>query len=401
MNKNEMIAAVKKEIERTGGIVRLRPCWIARTFLGPGKRLGLKEHEYNVGKRGWICERWLGSETLADNAVKQENEGLSFLDIAGADIILRDVIQAAGDLLMGTAYAAKHKNLGRLAKIYDFTERIFYHIHQTQEEASKIGATSKEEAYYFPKGVPMGPHPETFFGVHPYIVEQKKQYEVLLPLLESWDSELILQHSRAYLNVPGEGFHLPAGVLHAPGSALTIELQEPSDVMAVLQSKVGDSVISKDLLFKDVEKEAVKKRGEKAVLDGLDWAVNGDPYFYENRHTPPILIKETATAGSEEAWIYYNTTKFSGKRLVVKPGAKVVSRDLGVYNVLLWNGKGKVDGLEIEAKNFGRDEFLVTHDRAVAGVTYENTGKDDLEILKFFGPDVNNSVVPYLPKYPA
>ena len=143
-------------------------------------------------------------------------------------------------------------------------------------------------------------------------------------------------------------------------------------MMAVFQSKVGNSDISKDMLFKDVEREAVKKRGERAVLDGLVWELNGDPYFYENRHTPPVLIKETATAASEEYWIYYNTTKFSGKRLIVKPGSRVVSRDLGVYNVLVWNGKGKVDGLDIEARNFTRDEFLVTHDRAIAGVTYEN-----------------------------
>jgi hypothetical protein len=401
MNKNETIEVVRKEIDRTGGVLRLRPCWIARTFLEPGKRLGLREEEYNVGKRGWICERWLGSETLADNEVKAENEGLSYLDIAGAEIILRDAVQIAGDLIMGKEYAAKHQTLGRLAKIFDYKERIFYHIHQTQEEASKVGATSKEEAYYFPKGVDLGPHPETFFGVHPYIVEQKKQYEILLPYLEKWDSELILQHARAYLNVPGDGFHLPAGILHAPGSALTIELQEPSDVMAVFQSKVGNSDVSKDMLFKDVEREAVKKRGERAVLDGLVWELNGDPYFYENRHTPPVLIRETSTAASEEYWIYYNTTKFSGKRLIVKPGSKVVSRDLGVYNVLVWNGKGKVDGLDIEARNFSRDEFLVTHNRAVAGVTYENRGSTDLEILKFFGPDVNNSVVPYLKKYPG
>jgi hypothetical protein len=401
MNKNEIAEVVKREIDRTGGVLRLRPCWIARTFLEPGKRLGLREEEYNVGKRGWICERWLGSETLADNEVKAENEGLSFLDIAGTEIILRDAVQTAGDLIMGKEYAAKHQTLGRLAKIFDYKERIFYHIHQTQEEASKVGATSKEEAYYFPKGVDMGPHPETFFGVHPYIVEQKRQYEILLPYLEKWDSELILQHARAYLNVPGDGFHLPAGILHAPGSALTMELQEPSDVMAVFQSKVGNSDVSKDMLFKDVEREAVKKRGERAVLDGLVCELNGDPYFYENRHTPPVLITETSTAASEEYWIYYNTTKFSGKRLIVKPGSKVVSRDLGVYNVLVWNGKGKVDGLDIEARNFTRDEFLVTRDRAIAGVTYENRGATDLEILKFFGPDVNNDVVPYLKKYPG
>ena len=47
----------------------------------------------------------------------------------------------------------------------------------------------KEEAYYFPEDVDLGPHPETFFGVHPSIVEQK-QYGVLLPYRVEWKDDL-------------------------------------------------------------------------------------------------------------------------------------------------------------------------------------------------------------------
>ncbi|HCG64957.1 MAG TPA: hypothetical protein DHV69_00955 [Sphaerochaeta sp.] len=400
MEQSEIFRIVKEAVKTHDGLLRMRPSWVARTFLEPGKRLGLKEHEYPVGKRGFICERWLGSETEVDNEVKFENEGLSLLDIPGHDILLRDAVQAAKTEILGAEYAKNHKNLLRLAKIYDYKGRIFYHFHQTQEEASKVGATSKEEAYYYPEGVDLGPHPETFFGVHPYIVEQNKQYEILLPCLKEWDSELILQHSRAYLNVPGEGFHLPAGVLHAPGSALTIELQEPSDVMSVFQSNVEGKQISKELLFKDVEKKVVQEKQEKAVLDQLNWDINGDPYFYENRHTPPILIEETATEESQEYWIYYNTTRFSGKKLVVKPHKKVLSKDMGVYNILVWKGRGKADDLLVEGQNFGKDELLVVDDKARKGVLYENTGDTDLVILKFFGPDINNSVIPFIPKYP-
>ena len=399
MSHGDVLAIVREEIKKHDGKLRLRPSWVARTFLDPGKRLGLKEEEYDVGERGFICERWLGSETEVDNTVKHPNEGLSFLDVKGQEVLLKDAVQAARSEILGDDYASKHKDLGRLAKIYDYKGRIFYHFHQTQEEASKIGATSKEEAYYFPEGVDLGPHPETFFGVHPYIVEEKR-YDVLLSDLEKWDSALILRHSRAYLNVPGEGFHLPAGVLHAPGSAVTIELQEPSDVMSVFQSNVEGKAVSKDMLYKDVDRKAVKEKRERAALDQLDWAINGDPYFYENRHTPPRLIEETATDASQEYWIYYNTTKFSGKRLVVKPGKKVVSKDLGVYNILVWRGKGKAEELPIEGQKFGDDELLITHRKATSGVVYENTGDTDLEILKFFGPDVNNSVVPYIAKYP-
>ena len=57
MNKNEIYLVVEKEIKRTGGVFLLRPCWVARTFLEPGKRLGLTEEEYDMGERGFICER--------------------------------------------------------------------------------------------------------------------------------------------------------------------------------------------------------------------------------------------------------------------------------------------------------------------------------------------------------
>ena len=63
--------------------------------------------------------------------------------------------------------------------------------------------------------------------------------------------------------------------------------------------------------------------------------------------------------GGKEEWIYYNTTKFSGKRLVVKPDSSFKSRDNGVYNALVWRGSGKIDGHEIEGNNFGLDEVLV------------------------------------------
>jgi hypothetical protein len=381
------------------GIIRLDPAWVARDFLPPGRRLGLKDEEYEVGERGWISERWIGSTTKADNRISPPDEGLSYLGIAGERITLKDAVEAAGDLIMGAEYAKTHKGLGRLAKIYDFGARIHYHIHQMEKDAKLVGANSKEEAYYFPEDVDLGPHPETFFGVHPYIVQEGKQ-DLLLKHLVEWKDDLILQHSRAYLNVRGEGFHLPSGVLHAPGTALTIELQEDSDVFAMLQAFNAGKITPRELLFKDVTPEARAARGERAVLDQIDWETSGDPYFYENRHTPPVLIEESKQPGGEESWIYYNTTKFSGKRLVVKPGGKFTSVEKGVHNVLVWRGKGVFGGLEIEGLNFGQDELLITHAAAVQPILVENTGDTDLIIFKFFGPDINLDV-PRLKLYPT
>ena len=391
---------IKAAIDKNDGIFRLKPAWVARVFIPPGKRLGLPESQYDLGERGGICERWIGSTTKADNPVTVEDEGLSFMLLPdGAELRLRDAVEAAGDLIMGAAYNKNHKGLGRLAKIFDYADRLPYHIHQMQEHARLVGCNSKEESYYFLEDVDMGISAETYFGVHPYIAEQKK-YDILLPHMKEWKDDSILSHARAYKQMPGDGFHVPAGTLHAPGSALTIELQEDSDVLAMLQAKVGKTDISKSLLFKDVREDDREKYGEEYILQLVDWQVNGDPYFYENRHTPPVLIESTRQTGGKEYWVFYNTTKFSGKRVVILPGETFTTRENGAYNILVWRGEGLFGDVEIEGENSEKDELMICYDRAVQATDIRNTGMRELSIFKFFGPDINPDV-PMLKKYPA
>ena len=396
---SDRIALVAQALAAGNGILRVDPAWVARDFLDPSFRLGLSPEQCDVGERGFICERWLASTTKADNAVGPPDEGLSYLQLEGdARMTLKEAIEVAGPLILGQEYAAAHGHtLGRLAKIFDYCDRLPFHIHQMQPDADKLGRRAKEEAYYFPEGVDLGPHPETFFGVHPYLVREGRQ-ELLLPYLVDWDSDAILQHSRAYKQMPGEGFHVPSGILHAPGTAVTIELQEDSDVFAMMQAFCGGKMISKDLLWKDVHPDDRAAQGEAAVLAQVNWELSGDPFFYENRHTPPVLVEATQQPGGAETWVYYNTLKFSGKRLVVQPGQSFASVDRGVYTVLVQQGQGTFGGHEIEAGNFGLDELVVAHDRAVRKTTITNTGAEPLALIKFFGPDVNPDV-PRLPKY--
>ncbi len=374
-------------IDDSQGVLRLEPAWVARDWLPPGRRLPLAADAYDVGERGFICERWLGSTTRADNRIGPADEGLSYLvDDHGTRIALADAVEAAGDLVMGSAYAATHAGLGRLPKIYDFGARIPYHIHPRLEHSRRVGRNPKDEAYFYPDGVDLGPHPETFFGVHPWITDQKA-YEVLLPYLQDWNSDAILQHSRAFTNVPGEGFHLPSGILHAPGTALTIELQEDSDCLSMFQALNAGTIISKELLFKDVSPADRERSGERYLLEWVDWAANGDPYFYENHHlTPQQIINEP---GVRQDWIYYNTTKFTGKRLVLEPGARHVTQEAGVYSLLVWAGTGTVDGHEVAGGDPLRDELLIVHDRATRPHEFTNSGSTNLDVITFFGPDIH------------
>ncbi|HEX9739873.1 MAG TPA: hypothetical protein VGA29_03775, partial [Ignavibacteriaceae bacterium] len=359
--KLNLKSVITGELKKSNGILRLEPAWVARDFLPPGKRLGLPGDQYNLGERGGICERWICSTTKADNKVGVPNEGLSYLKLDLEEkITIKDTVELLPEEIMGKDYAVTHRSLGRLPKIFDYEFRLPFHIHQMQKHAQLLGRNSKEEAYYFPEGLNMGKEPDTFFGVHPYITREKK-YDLLLPAMVEWKDDSILQFACAYKLMPDDGWHIPSGVTHAPGSALTIELQEDSDVFAMMQAKTGGKIIDKELLYKDVRKEDREKYGEKIILEMIDWETSGDPYFYENRHTPPVLIDETRTKDGEEYWIFYNTNKFSGKKLIVHPKGKFVSKDKGLYNILVWKGKGIFGGIEIEAGNHNKEELLICY----------------------------------------
>jgi hypothetical protein len=373
------------------GILRLRPAFVARDFLPPGRRLGLPEEAYDLGARGAICERWLASTTKADNRVGPAEEGLSAIATTGEQLLLADVVRDAPDLLMGREYAASHPaGLGRLAKLFDYSHRLPFHVHPPQAYASLVNARSKDEAYHFLPGDP-GAHPESFFGVHPWI-SQTGAHEVLLPYLVDWDSDLILRHSRAELQVPGEGFLVPSGVLHAPGTALTLELQEDSDVLAMFQALNAGRIISKDLLFKDVRPEDRAAEGERFPLRFVDWEENGDPYFYENHHLSPQPSELVASEGVEESWVFYGSSKFCGKRLTLRPGAAVTLVEPGVHSVFVWSGEGDFAGHPVRGGDHDLDELVVSHDAAVRPHEVSSSGTEPLVLFSLFGPDLHSRV---------
>ena len=374
------------------GVLRLDPALVARDWLPPGRRLGLAPEDYDLGERGFVCERWLASTTRADNVTGPDDEGISHIRAPdGGRINLARAIEAAPDLIMGAEYAATHEGLGRLAKIFDFGARIPYHIHPPADQAALVGRRSKDEAYYFPPGIDMGAHPETFFGVHPYIARGPRE-EVLLPHLQRWNDDAILRHAFAFRQVAEEGFYLASGILHAPGTALTIELQEDSDTLAMFQALNAGTVISKELLFKDVSEADRASLGERAVLRWIDWEANGDPDFYERRVIRPI--PSMRDDGVEEAWIFCGTRKFSGKRLRLAPGARATCTERGVYSLLVWQGTGTVAGVEVRGGHPGDDELLLVHGTASEPHAIVNTGSDELFVIKFFGPDINPDAPP-------
>lgn len=407
-----------KLIKKHDGILPLEPAWVCRSFLPAGHRLGLATYTVEDPKRGEICERWLASTTKADNAVGPEDEGFSYIkaDAVGEEnLLLEDAVMAAPELIVGETYAKKHKDmvkkgsLGRLAKIYDFAVRLPYHLHQMQKDAAKLGRNSKEEAYYFPPGVPMLGDDSTFFGMRPELIRAGAHKQLLAQYLTEWQEgkiqtyaqDWILHYSIEQKLQHEVGYLLLAGGLHAPGSAVTIELQEDSDVFAMLQAVLSDGTqVPKEALWKDVHPDDRAKHGVNAVVEQVDWELAADVEFAEKYRLVPTLRLEQKDAGKEE-WIYYggDDPKFTGTKVTVNPGKTFVCEDKGAYSVFVWDGQGTFGGLPVEgtANRVGdhtRDEFLVTHDRAIRPLEITNTGDRPLMLIKFFGPGINAKGLP-------
>src|ERR1700730_8041928 len=74
-------AMVSKVLDATGGLLRLAPTWVPRSFLMPGRRIKLAPQDvYAYGAhRGGIDERWFASTTPAANENRVPDEGFSYI----------------------------------------------------------------------------------------------------------------------------------------------------------------------------------------------------------------------------------------------------------------------------------------------------------------------------------
>src|SRR6188474_3493516 len=100
-----------RALEAGGGLLRLTPTWVPRSFLHPGKRIKLAPTDWYAygANRGGIDERWFASTTEAANEGRVPDEGLSYITFKGQRFQLRDAVAEAGATLIGDAMFGKYK----------------------------------------------------------------------------------------------------------------------------------------------------------------------------------------------------------------------------------------------------------------------------------------------------
>ena len=398
MNKN-VKNFTKKAIETYNGLLYLAPTWVPRAFCIPGRRLKLHPDDlFALGiKRGGIDERWFSSTCNADNGPgTPEDEGMSYVICNNERMLLKDLIEADGAIILGDKVMRKWGGLKVFSKFFDNMDALPHHIHLREEHAKNVGMEGKPEAYYFPPQVNFSENnfPYTFFGLEPGTT--KEQVRKCLIDFEKGDNK-ITNLSKAYRLETGTGWLLPPGILHAPGSLCSFEPQWAADVYCMYQSVVAGKPVDKSLLVKDVPED--KKGDVSYLLDIIDWDLNTAPNFKEKFFLEPVLIDNSTPDKYIEKWIVYGKVAgvevFSAKELTVYSGAKVTIKDNGAYGLIIIQGHGTINDIAIESPTlirFGdltRDEFFVPYPTATRGVSVKNEGNEPLVMLKFFGPDCN------------
>ncbi len=387
-------------LNQGGGVVRLVPVWVPRSFCIPGKRLKLHPDDYYAfgAHRGGIDERWFSSTTKADNGPETTpDEGLSYIYLRDGQsqhkVLLQDAINLRGNDFLGPEVMQVHGGWTMYSKFFDNLEPLPHHLHHNDELAAEVGQKGKPEAYYFPPQLnnKRGYFPYTFFGINPGVTKDQVR-----KCLEDWHKgdNGILDLSRAYRLTPGTGWDVPPGLLHAPGSFLTYEPQRASDVFAMFQSIVWDSYTPWELLVKDVPPE--HRDDLDYIMSLIDWDLNVDPNLYQNRFSPPKPVRaleEMHAEGHEENWICYKSEAFSAKELTVFPGRTARIVDEAAYGLIVVQGHGTFGSLKVNSPamiRFGQmteDELFVTVDAAREGVEIRNESEyDDMVLLKQFGP---------------
>lgn len=389
----------KKALDTYNGLLPLAPAWVPRSFCIPGKRLKLHPDDlYTLGThRGGIDERWFSSTCRADNGPgTPEDEGMSYVICESDRMLLKDIIEVEGSTILGDKVMNKWGGLKIFAKYFDNMEALPHHIHLREKHAKIIGMEGKPEAYYFPPQVnfSLNEFPYTFFGLEPNTT--KKDLKKCIENFEKGDNK-ILNLSKAYRLEIGTGWLLPPGILHAPGSLCTFEPQWGSDVYGMYESLPSSRPISRDLLVKDVPEN--QKNNIDYILDILDWELNTIPNFKEKLFLTSIPIANNTPDNYIEKWVVYGKVNgqevFSTKELTIYSGKKATIKDTGAYGIIINQGHGKLNEIEVESPiliRFGeqtRDEFFISYSTAIKGVTIENTGHENLVLLKFFGPDCN------------
>ena len=400
---------VEGALEETGGLLRLAPCWVPRSFLQPGKRLKLHPDDlYAFGlNSGGGIDGCAGSVPPPRRRMRtaRRTKGLSYVVTGKNRFTLQQAVAECGATIIGKRIWNKYKKWPVYSKFFDNMGPIPHHMHQSQRQCGAAGGAGRQAGIllFSPAAQQMW---AIIFPTPSWGWNSGTTRAQVRQCLENWNrgDNGILDLSRAYRLKPGTGWLIGPSILHAPGSLCTYEPQWGSDVFGMYQSLVEGREVKAPGRSSSRTCPGAKHKDLDFIVDQLDWEANVDAHFKDNHYLEPVPVANSRSEGWVDRWIVYGKINgeqlFTAKELTVDPGAKCTIKDNGAYGLITVQGRGRMNRLTLDCPKLIRfhelteDEVFCTEDSAKAGVTFENTSDvEPLVVLRYFGPEANPRAV--------
>lgn len=178
-----------------------------------------------------LPEEWIASVTEAVNPgfPAVEHEGLSYVQTEGGTILLKELIEMAPELILGTEHAARNgSQMGILTKLIDSEERLSIQVHPDRPFAQQYFHSDygKTECWHIlSTRLINGEEPYLLIGFRPDVTrEQWHDYYIRQDI-----PSMLASLNRVYPKA-GDTFIIPGGLPHAIGpGCFLVEIQEPTD----------------------------------------------------------------------------------------------------------------------------------------------------------------------------
>lgn len=363
---------MKTKDKKLPAIIALPANRVWRSYLG-GKVIDSIQGQSN-SQDGHFPEDWIGSTTKATNNQMEQrvNEGLSEIEIEGAQISLKYLMESYPSEMLGDEHYRKFgANTQFLLKFLDSSIRLHLQAHPTIPFAQKYlnSNSGKTEAY-----VILGIREEV---KDPYIYlgfQRSITQDSLKKIILEQDIKRLLTYFDKIPVKQGDVFFVPGGLPHAIGEGVfMIEIMEPTDFVVRLEFERGGYLLPEAARFmgRDVD----------FAINMVDFNRYETSQIKQNFFCNPQLI--TATSGGSEYSLINDeqTPCFSVNKLIVKK--HFVKRSDSFYIGIVIEGNGEIGAGNSQKRIKKGDKFFIPHNTQEV----EYSSNDNMEIVLAFPPN--------------
>lgn len=323
-------------------------------------------------------EDWIASTTRAVNpphpettGSHPETAGLSTVRLDGETHLLRDVMAACPEELLGRDHFARYgPQAGFLLKLLDSAVRLHLQAHPSTDFArARLNSPSgKTEAYLILSTRPEAGEPYIHLGFQRPVGRKEFRTAVL-----DQDVDSILSLFERIPVSAGDAFLVPGGLPHAIGAGIfMVEIMEPTDFVVRFEFDGAGGVIPEEARFMG--------RDLDFALDMVDFTPYPVERIREMTFCPPRRIATWAT-GAEEVLIDRTLTPaFSLHRLQVSGALTRTGHSFSAG--IVTRGSGTIGAGQVEHAVRRGDRFLVPYQ--TGEVRYRS--QDILEVVLAFPP---------------